>query len=165
MHPEVQKAHDAYEAHIAAWIREIQAMDVETQNRPGPRNGFSPLQAIEHLALTDGMYLGFMKKANREKFAAKKPMINWVGRIFMRSMTSKPKPMMTTPNLTPTTSLNFKEVVDHWTAQRAEVIKLIGETPPHQGIFRHPIFGVLGPLEILEVADGHLEYHIKRLKE
>ncbi len=165
MHPEVRKAHDAYEAHIAAWLSEIKAMDSETQNRPGPRNGFSPLQAIEHLALTDGMYLGFMKKANREKFAAKKPKINWVGKIFMRSMTTKPRPMMTTPSLTPTTTLNFKEVVDHWAAQRAEVIKLIGGNTPDQGVFRHPLFGVLGPLEILEVADGHLEYHIKRLKE
>lgn len=165
MHPEVRKALDAYEAHIAAWLNEIKAMDVESQNRPGPRNGFSPLQAIEHLALTDGMYLGFMKKANRDKFGAMKPKINWVGRIFMRSMTTKPRPMMTTPTLTPPATLNFNEVVEHWAAQRAEVMKLIGDTTPDQGVFRHFAFGVLGPIEIIAVADAHLEYHIRRLKE
>lgn len=165
MHPEVQKAVDAYEANIASWLAEIKAMDSAAQNRPGPRNGFSPLQAIEHLALTDGMYLGFMKKADRQKFAAKKPRINWIGKAMLRSMTAKPKPMMTAPSLNPTNSLNFKEVVDHWAAQRAEVMKVIGETAPDQGVFRHPLFGVLGPIEILQVADGHLEYHRKRLLE
>jgi len=165
MHPEVQKAHDAYEANIAAWLAEIKAMDTETQNRPGPRNGFSPLQAIEHLALTDGMYLGFMKKADRQKFIARKPKINWFGQAMLRSMTAKPKPMMTVPSLTPPPTLTYAEVVDHWAAQRAEMRKVIGEVNPDQGIFRHPLFGVLGPIEILQVADGHLEYHRKRLKE
>lgn len=165
MHPEVRKAHEAYEAQIAAWLSEIKAMDVESQNRPGPRNGFSPLQAIEHLALTDGMYIGFIKKVDRAKFAARKPKMNWIGRGMLRAMSAKPRPMMTVPSLTPPSNLVYGDVVAHWSARRAEMMALLGENTPDQGVFRHPLFGVLGPMEILQVSQGHLEYHIKRLKE
>lgn len=149
----------------AALMEGVQMLD-EAQLALAPPKGFNSVETIRHLSMTDKFELDLIAKTPPS--FAKKPRLNFLGRMVIGSM-RKAKPMPTMAAMTPSLAqASRKEAAlacQEWQESLSQIRDLAAFKTSDQTLLRHPLFGPMGPLDLLGLMDVHLDYHLLRLRQ
>lgn len=153
-------------AKAEALIASVKAMSPE-QRTVAPPKGLTALETILHLSLTDKYEIELINKNHKHRNKA--PRMNFIGSWAIRGMKAA-KPVPTIKSLLPQASSSASDAdVDAAASQWQETLTMIGEAiataSPNKTLFKHPAFGLMGPLDLIALMDSHLDYHIVWLRQ
>ena len=163
---ELDLAWESVMAKAEGLMATVRAMTPEERTTAPPK-GLNALDTIKHLSLTDQFEIGLIRK--NQPHREKKPGMNFIGRWAVSGMKSA-KPVPTIKALLPQTSSTVTdamvaEAVEEWQMTLDQIGKAIAASSPDKTLFKHPAFGLMGPLDLIVLLDSHLDYHIARLRK
>lgn len=162
--PEVEKSWLALRNKASRFIQAVENLS-DAERSLAPPKGFNSVETLNHLRLTDKFELGLIVKTGGP--IASKPKVNFIGRMAMWGM-SRPRPIPAMPELTPSgKSVDLtaaQEAGREWTEVLNEVSKHAAACRSDQTVLKHPLFGRFGPLELAQLMEVHLNYHVMRLQ-
>lgn len=161
--PQVKASWEKLEARAFRLIKAVEGMS-ESERGLAPPKGFDSLETIRHLSLTDKFEIDLIRRTPASM--TRSPRINIIGRWVIKSLRrAKPVPTMKemTPSVTGVGDSDALAACREWEASLSEMGGLISAKRAGEVLLKHPIFGLMGPLDVIELMDSHLDYHISRL--
>lgn len=140
-------------------VESVRALPPEKQSLETPKS-LAPLAVIEHMRLAED-YIVPIIEAQKGR-PPHKPGPNFVFRLIIKWARSG-KNMPTIKEMTPPAMPDLEEAAAAWADFRAGIHPLLASTPDDRAVFRHPIMGWMGRMDILELWSAHAEYHQARL--
>jgi len=165
---DLEAGFERMEATKATLLRSLASLDAETLNRKPDPSSWSILQVIAHLTLSEGGTLQYIRKKTQDPGALPKAGIAPWFRIAalvagLRSpfKFKAPKGVADVPETGDLKAASFAwaEVREDW----REFIEAFPEALDEKAIFRHPVVGLLGPVQTMIFLNEHLENHVRQI--
>lgn len=163
--PKVEKAWQELRAKVTRFISAVEALTDEQRAMAAPK-GFNSVETLVHMALTDKFEMALIEKTGSP--IDSKPRVNFIGKTAMWGM-SRPRPIPAMPDLTPpakgSVSLeSARKAGQEWNEVLDEITMRACSCRAGQTLLKHPLFGRFGPLELAQLMEVHLNYHVMRLQ-
>ncbi len=127
------------------------APEARTLRRGG---SLSPAECVGHLAKTEALYAPMVRPGDAP--ARPNALYRWLLARFRRGAK-----MPTAPMLVPR-AVDLAADAEAWARGRADLLGSLEKARPGLRAARHPLFGALGPEDLLALFDAHIEYHERR---
>lgn len=135
-------------------VARVRSLSVEAQQaRPDPKE-FAPTEILEHLAMTEAMYLDFIRVLPQAK--PSKP--NFLYRYTVKKCLAGSR-LPTVKSLVPDSAPSLEEAAARWNDVRQKLLGELDGALPGLTVVRHPFFGRLSTEDMLELMDAHCTYH------
>lgn len=157
--PAFESAWAAAESAREQLVATIRALSPE-QQRHETSKALAPLAVIDHMRLAEAYIVPIIE--SQKGNAPHKPGPNFVFRLIIKWARSG-KNMPTIKEMTPAALPELDSAAAAWADFRASIYPVLASTPDDQSVFRHPIMGWMGRLDILELWSAHAAYHQGRL--
>jgi hypothetical protein len=145
-------------------IGKVESLSPDSQITPFGKS-FSPIEAIEHLAMTERYYVKLIQQSDASKLSNRRGKPNFIYRLIIKQM-AKPA-LVASPTIkdfTPGNNLTLESVVKNWRTTRNELRALVEPSKDHDAaIMKHPLMGFLSPYDIWFILEKHQDYHDIRL--
>ena len=148
------------EVRVQILLERVRAMSPESRRKAAPRE-VSPTQVIGHLALVENMYIAMIEKTDRAKYSQLPPGFGFLGKRIVAKLRSGGK-IPGPSSLFPDINAPLEPIVREWEATRKVLFEKLSSVKDSEVCCRHPLFGLIGRVQILEVFSAHLEYHEQR---
>jgi len=163
----IQKRVDSAEAKREAILKAVANMSEEEQKRPR-KNGWSPLQIVEHLVLAEELFSDYITAATAQAgmLPARNPLTGFLvglGSVMMNLSLPMPSPS----NMAPRSNNNLAALRERWTTSRhvlRERMEQVTAKQRKKTIALHAKLGRMNADEVLSLLDAHLNYHLKQLR-
>ncbi len=140
-------------------IARIEALPADKQVKPNPAGGFSPLELLSHMALSEQMYIDLWHKTDRQKFTGQLPKPNFLYHKIKAAM-MKAKPLPAPKDFRPRTQPLLDQGKEHWIRTSNELLgQLSSLRSPHTIAVKHPLLGTMSALDVLGLVEAHHHYH------
>lgn len=162
MDRKVEIAWQASETFRKSFLERLIALPDEKRTKEPKKGEMSPAAVYQHLVHFEELYLVSIRK-QRDAYRGKKPK----PRFFFGFGLKRLRSGVVMPALPGTVEPcnDVEGVMKRFDKARSELHQILETASPDEALFKHPIFGVLGPIELLEMIDAHTEYHLKRFPE
>lgn len=151
---ETGDAWERAEARRGRMTERVLAMDPEVARRRN-HGSLSPAECLGHLARVDRYDLGMLRRFPRRGPARTSSFYRW---LIRRMREAKPTP--TFAPFVPARTEKTDGMAEEWAAVRADIAR---EIETGSAVFWYPLFGRLGPAELIDLLDAHAEYHERRM--
>jgi hypothetical protein len=157
--PAFESAWAAAEAAREQLVATIRALSPELQ-RQGTSKALAPLAVIDHMRLAE-CYIEPMVRAHQGK-PPHAPKPNFVFRWII-NWSKSGKNMPTIAEMTPKELPDLEDAAARWADFRSAFRSVMESAPSDQALFRHPVLGWMGRMDVLELWIAHTAYHQRRL--
>lgn len=169
--PSISRRLDKIDQRLQGLLDELSAHDNDTLNRKPADGGWSALQVMQHLLLSEEGSVKYVKKKlsfNPELeqagfFSAWRAFL--LDFYFMLPLKFKAPPGVG-DDVLPTGS-DFKQVSERWLSSRKALREYLESLPPgmfQKSIYKHPFAGRMSLEGMLQFFDGHFERHRKQIR-
>jgi hypothetical protein len=147
-----------------AMIKRVQSLSPELQKQPVGKS-FSPLEALEHMAITEQLYVDLAKKTDMGKMQGRNGKPNFFYRMVMKQMLApKGKTASTIKELTPAPGVTLEGAAQKWRTNRAALKAHFASVGNDDAAaFKHSFFGYLSANDVFTLLGRHQDYHDARL--
>lgn len=161
----------AYTTAVQKLLDEVQSHDDAHLNRRPASGGWSALQVMEHLLLSETLSLQYVRKKIGYGGTFEKRGLNTVWRHFLlwaylsTPIKFKAPALVAEENLPEHSSL--ADVRTRWEALRADWTQFLEKLPPEladRAIYKHPVAGRLGWPETIAFFNIHFNRHRKQIR-
>jgi len=156
MNPMLQSAWNEYEKSRAEFLTKIAALP---STEVVPSGAWTPAGLLDHLAQVDAMYLALSNKPRAKGLKAKR---GFLFKMLVGKMAAGSK----MPNMgfaEPRTG-DYAVAKEAFNQNQAGLFKLYQtQSEPNEALMKHPLFGPIGGLELIELQTAHLAYHRRQL--
>jgi uncharacterized damage-inducible protein DinB len=140
-------------------IARIEALPEQKQQTANPHGGFSPLELLSHFALVEQQYIDLWHKTDRAKYSGARSKPNFLYKMVLNRMRTA-KVSTALKDHTPRTQPLLEQGKEHWTRTSNELLGFLATLRnPHFIAVKHPWFGTLSAMDILDLLDAHQHYH------
>lgn len=170
MSSKILQINAAYQKNVEHLLHELSAFHDEVLNRPSAGGGWSAVQTIHHLILTEELSLGYIRKKLSFKTPVPKSGITTEVRsaalwfyLHLPLKFKAPK-NVATENLPQFST--FADTRDRWLRIRAEWTGFLEQLPPiliNKAVYRHPFVGRLSWPGMLHFFQDHFKRHRKQI--
>lgn len=144
-------------------IADVLAMPEEKQHTPAVKGSFTPAETLEHMALTEAYYLPMALKASLDGQRGRPAKTSFLYPFVIKKLASA-QPMPTISQMSPAEERpDPHRAADHWRQVRKKLKDAVGDLDDDATVLKHPLFGRMGPADIVEIHTAHLAYHRARL--
>ena len=168
MSAELQKQFERLEDQRAALFSSVEGLDEGALNQPPAEGKWSIIQVLSHLTLAEKASLaGIRKKITDRADLRKAGLAGWSKSVLLRLVLRLPLRFKA-----PARSATVPEHQDlettrsQWDEVRAGWRETIHSFPPElsdQGIFRHPVVGLMSLAQALRFIEDHVGHHAKQI--
>jgi hypothetical protein len=144
-------------------VGRVRAMSEEVQQTPVGKS-FSPLKALDHMAVLEASYVKYTQKSNPAKLKGRKGKPNFFYGLVLKSMRKPVGKTSPTPKMfMPHGGMSIDESEKLWKERRAKLVQLISPFGDDDAAMKHPFLGYLSPRDIFILLEKHQDYHDARL--
>jgi hypothetical protein len=163
MSPTLQSKFQILNERSNKMVDRVRAYNPTLQNAPVGRS-FSPVHALEHMAMTEKLYADLTTKTDLVSLEGKQGKPNFIFRFILKAM-AKPAGRVspTIKDFTPTGVIGLEESAKLWSERRNRVVEHLSRFQDDQAALKHPLFGMLSPNDVFNLLNKHQDYHDIRL--
>lgn len=163
MSPSLAAEFDHLGTRLDQMIERIKALPSDVQRAPVGKS-FSPIKALEHMAITEKSYVELAKKTVAAKLVNRKGKPNFLYGLTLKAL-SKPVEVSTpTPRMfMPSGEMSIEDSAKLWKEQRAMLLGHLKAYDDVDAAIRNPLFGYLSPRDLFVLMERHQDYHEARL--
>lgn len=144
-------------------IATVLAMSEEQRHTPAVKGGFTPAETIEHMAMAEAYYLPMIQKTTLKGLRGRAAKTSFLFPFVVRKLASA-QPVPTMKEMTPAEAKPDPErAADHWRQVRKKMRDATSDLDDDATALKHPLFGLMGPADIIEINTAHMMYHRKRI--
>lgn len=163
MRAEVQAEWDRVEADREAMIAYVLGLSEGDRHTTHAPKAFTPAQTLGHMAMVEEFYLPIMRKLASDGQPRRPSRPNFLYRWVLKAC-QKPKPIPTTASFTPPGDRpDARALADQWRSVRHQIAELMSDAGPTDTVLKHPLFGRMGPIDIIALFREHQRYHMMRM--
>jgi hypothetical protein len=157
----IQRRFEALEARRAAMVAKVDAMPLEQQTKRPDGKGFSPVQVIQHMAITEEFDLTFLRNNPPPTIKDRKVRVTFIFNRTLKQMESLEKRIPTPPMLVPRGDMVLATTAGRWSAARVELRGFFEQAEdPHEAFIKFNfLFGTASADQLLTFLEGHMTYH------
>ena len=143
-------------------VERVRNLPREVQIAPVGKS-MSPLEAVEHLALTEAINVDFAQKSNPEKLKGKKGKNSFIFRWLMKKMESPQAFFPTGGPIVPKSMPDLDAAAQKWQTTREALKTTLEATADGDACLKHGMFGYLGHEDLIRSLAAHQQYHAYRI--
>ncbi len=164
MTPELTQQFENLGVRMEHMIDRVREMPTDQQRSPVGKS-FSPLQAIEHMAKTEQIYVGFIDKTNAAAVAGKKSKPNFLFGQLLKQLGKPQTSTVPSPGpFQPKEELDLDESARRWKEAKEKIHEYVAKFEDDAAAIKHPFFGWLSPYDMFLMMEKHQDYHDSRLE-
>lgn len=164
MSPDLTQEFEHLNTRLEQMVERVKQMPDDQQKRPVGKS-FAPVLAVAHMAVTEDIYLGLIRKTKPERIAGKKGKPNFIyGLVIKNMLKPKGKTIPSPAPFIPKSDTDLEQAAADWRASRAEVIAYLAKFDDNEAAVKHPFMGLLSPRDLFILEEKHQDYHDARLE-
>ncbi len=169
MSAELHQQFERLEDQRTALFARVDGLDDGALNQPPAEGKWSIIQVMSHLTVAEKLSLaGIRKKMANRAGLQKAGLAGRARSAFLRLVLRLPVRIKAPARALPAVPerQDLETTRRQWDEVRAAWRKTIGSFPPElsdQGIFRHPVVGLMSFAQALRFIEAHVEHHAKQI--
>jgi hypothetical protein len=156
---------------LEALLQELSKYDHDKLNATPPGGGWSPLQVMQHLIVSETLSLKYVKKKLSFQPTLKPIGMSVIWRTFLLKNYLKTPIKFKAPKMVSSEVLSevldFQELATQWRSDRKELKEYLAGLPSeldNKAIYKHPVAGRLGLDGMVTFFDIHFDRHRKQIE-
>jgi hypothetical protein len=162
MSPELTAKFEKLNERMEACIARVLGYPDSVRNAPLGK-GFSPVQVIEHLAISDGSYMDFIARAAQQPVTSEIARPRFLYKLVLKQL-AKPSGLTPAPRqMIPTGIGSVEAQAERWRLTRQLIFAHLSKYEDNAICLKHNLFGNMSPAQLVELLSVHQDYHDLRL--
>lgn len=163
MGPELVEQLEHLNTRIDQMVERVRQMPSDQQRSPVGKS-FAPLEAVEHMAVTEQIYLDIVKKTDPAKLKGRKGKPNFIYGKVLQALNKPANVASFSPKpFHPKEILSVDESAAKWKARRRQLLDYLRPFGDDDAAIKHPLFGFMSPYDMFILLEKHQDYHDARL--
>jgi len=144
-------------------VEKIKELPSDAQRAPMGKS-FSPMKALEHMALTEKTYATYAQKTDPAKLKGRKGKPNFLYGFILKAI-SKPANVASPTGgpFSPSGEMSIEDSAKAWREERAKLLEHLKQFDDNDACLKNPIMGYLSPRDLFVLMERHQDYHDARL--
>lgn len=144
-------------------ISRISSLSPELLTSPVGKS-MPPESALEHMMITEGIYLKMINKEVGAKMAGKRPKVTFFYNFIMKAMEKPADQTAFMPKMfAPSGQVNLETAANQWRERRASLRAYLQHVNDDECCGGNLLEGRLSPVHVCELMNRHQDYHDARL--
>lgn len=164
MGPELVEQLEYLNTRIDQMIERVREMPSDQQRMPVGKS-FAPIQALEHMAVTEQIYIDIVKKTDPATLKGRKGKPNFLYGLVLKTLNKPAKVASFSPKpFLPKDDLSVDESAAKWKDLRGQLLDYLRPFGDDDAAIKHPLFGYMSPYDLFILLEKHQDYHDARLQ-
>jgi len=166
----LSRSFDRLEATRGALARRLDGVDRARLNRRRDDGGWSALQVLHHVVVSEEASIGYIRKKVQAGLAIPRAGLRSRLRLLALQLAhaspmrfKAPAPVASVPE-----EIDPSALLARWEATRSAWRELLDGFPPElveRQVFRHPLVGRMGLRDTLGFMQSHLDHHVRQVEQ
>lgn len=163
MSPQLTAEFEYLTTRLEGMIEKVSNLPTDAQESPVGKS-FSPVQAIEHMYVTEKSYTDYAKKTDQAKLKGRKGKPNFIYNFVLKGMNRPVGSNLPTPGMfQPKDGLSLEESSQKWRDERASLKEYLKKFNDNDACLKNPLMGWFSPRDLYVLMERHQDYHDARL--